>query len=68
VDEQAFARLMQLLRYVNGDYNDSSTFASLRKQLGESRRPAHYLAIPPSMFATVTGRRSIRSQGHKSQK
>jgi glucose-6-phosphate 1-dehydrogenase len=53
VDEQAFARLMQLLRYVNGDYNDSATFARLREQLGKARRPAHYLAIPPSLFATV---------------
>jgi glucose-6-phosphate 1-dehydrogenase len=25
----------------------------LRKQLGEAKRPLHYLAVPPSLFATV---------------
>jgi glucose-6-phosphate 1-dehydrogenase len=42
-----------LLRYVDGDYSDSATFQSLRRQLGESQRPAHYLAIPPPLFGPV---------------
>ena len=46
-------RLMALLRYVDGDYNDDATFTELRKQLGEAQRPLHYLAVPPSLFATV---------------
>ena len=46
-------RLIGLLRYVDGDYNDPATFAELRKQLGEAQRPLHYLAVPPSLFATV---------------
>jgi len=45
--------LSQLLRYVDGDYNDVGTFEKLRKELGSAQRPAHYLAIPPSAFATV---------------
>jgi glucose-6-phosphate 1-dehydrogenase len=53
VDAAAFAKLSSLLRYVDGDYNDPSTFAQLRAQLGSAQRPLHYLAIPPSMFATV---------------
>jgi glucose-6-phosphate 1-dehydrogenase len=53
VDEAAFATLVQRLRYVDGDYAEPETFARLRGELGEARRPAHYLAIPPSMFATV---------------
>jgi glucose-6-phosphate 1-dehydrogenase len=53
VDEAAFARLSALLRYVDGDYRDAATFAQLRQSLGESRRPLHYLAIPPSAFGTV---------------
>jgi glucose-6-phosphate 1-dehydrogenase len=56
VDEAAFARLTSLLRYVEGDYNDASTFAALEKALGGAERPAHYLAIPPSMFPTVVER------------
>jgi len=35
------------------DYDDAATFARLRAQLGEARRPLHYLAVPPSLFATV---------------
>jgi glucose-6-phosphate 1-dehydrogenase len=52
-DAAAFEKLAGLLRYVDGDYNDPATFQALRKALGTARRPAHYLAIPPSMFATV---------------
>lgn len=53
LDADAFGKLSQLLRYVDGDYNDSGTFDRLRKELGSAERPAHYLAIPPSAFGTV---------------
>jgi glucose-6-phosphate 1-dehydrogenase len=53
VDEAAFKKLLELLRYVDGDYNDDATFAALRKALDGAERPTHYLAIPPSMFPTV---------------
>lgn len=53
VDGAAFDKLSSLLRYVDGDYRDAGTFEQLRKALGSSQRPLHYLAIPPSMFATV---------------
>jgi glucose-6-phosphate 1-dehydrogenase len=53
VDPTACAQLEQHLRYVDGDYRDPATYAALREQLGGATRPAHYLAIPPSMFATV---------------
>jgi glucose-6-phosphate 1-dehydrogenase len=52
-DKQALHRLFSLLKYVSGDYNDSNTFASIKEALGAARRPAHYLAIPPSLFETV---------------
>ena len=42
-----------LLRYVDGDYNDPGTYVQLRHELKDARRPLHYLAIPPSLFATV---------------
>src|ERR1700689_2055404 len=50
VDEAAFAKLSSLLHHVDGDYSDPATFTQLRQFLGQSRRPLHYLAIPPSMF------------------
>jgi glucose-6-phosphate 1-dehydrogenase len=53
VDAPAFEKLCSSLRYVDGDYNDPATFVQLKKELGSARRPTHYLAIPPSMFATV---------------
>lgn len=54
IDDKAFTQLIRLLRYVDGDYRDASTFTALRRQLGNARRPAHYLAIPPSLFSVVT--------------
>jgi glucose-6-phosphate 1-dehydrogenase len=52
-DARALRRLLSLLQYVDGDYNAPETFAALKQALGRARRPAHYLAIPPSLFATV---------------
>src|SRR3984893_13736485 len=53
VDRLAFDKLIGLLRYVDGDYNDPATFRAIRKELGTSERPAHYLAIPPVLFGLV---------------
>ena len=52
-DRVAFQKLCELLRYVDGDYNDPATFTALRRELGSSERPAHYLAIPPVLFGLV---------------
>ena len=52
-DPAAFERLMALLGYVSGDYNDAATFTALKSALGGAKRPAFYLAIPPSLVATV---------------
>jgi len=52
-NKRAFQHLLSLLKYVSGDYNDIKTFAAIKEALGRARRPAHYLAIPPSLFETV---------------
>jgi glucose-6-phosphate 1-dehydrogenase len=52
-DQRAFDQLLSLLSYVSGDYQDQGTFSKIKETLGRSRRPAHYLAIPPALFATV---------------
>ena len=49
----AFKQLLSQLRYVDGDYNDPKVFAELRKQMGDAKRPLHYLAIPPVLFSVV---------------
>src|SRR4029453_13659733 len=53
VDEPAFEKLVQLLQYIDGDYQDPSTYQRLKKTLGGAARPLHYLAIPPPLFETV---------------
>ncbi len=53
VDADAFAKLSARLKYVCGDYEDPATYERLQQALDGATRPLHYLAIPPSMFATV---------------
>ena len=47
-DEAVVARLIGLLRYVDGDYNDRATFDKLRRALDAAQRPLH---ISPSRRA-----------------
>lgn len=53
IDAAAWQKLSGLLHYIDGDYNDAATFRALRQELGGAQHPAHYLAIPPSLFAQV---------------
>ena len=61
VDADAFPKLARLLRYVPGEYSDPGTYTLLAKELAGAKRPLHYLAIPPSMFATVV--RNLAASG-----
>jgi glucose-6-phosphate 1-dehydrogenase len=58
IDADALGRLTDHLRYIDGDYNDQGTFTALRAELRDAKRPLHYLAIPPSLFATVAAKLS----------
>src|SRR5437867_8796035 len=53
IDEAALAKLLNLLHYVGGDYQEPATFDRLKKALGSAARPTHYLAIPPNLFISV---------------
>jgi glucose-6-phosphate 1-dehydrogenase len=53
LDAPSFEKLSALLHYVDGDYNDLATFQAIRRELGSATHPAHYLAIPPSLFGLV---------------
>jgi glucose-6-phosphate 1-dehydrogenase len=53
LDPVGFPKLLEKLRYVDGDYNDAQTFANVRKELGAAKHPIHYLAIPPFLFGKV---------------
>jgi glucose-6-phosphate 1-dehydrogenase len=52
-DAECFEKFAAQLRYVDGDYTDPATYTKLKQALGLATRPIHYLAIPPSMFASV---------------
>jgi glucose-6-phosphate 1-dehydrogenase len=53
LDPIAFPKLMQLLRYVEGEYTTPKTFQSLRQTLNSAEHPIHYMAVPPDLFETV---------------
>ncbi len=53
VNAESFGKLCSRLQYIDSDYHDDATYEMLRKALREAKRPLHYLAIPPSEFATV---------------
>src|ERR671920_920193 len=53
LDPAAFQKLCGLLRFVGGDYEDPATYEGLKEALAGRERPLHYLAIPPSLFASV---------------
>ena len=63
LDPAAFEKLVGLLRYVDGDYQDPATFRALRQELKDAKRPAHYLAIPPALFETVVEHLSVSNCG-----
>ena len=52
-NQRALKHLLSLLKYVSGNYKEQGTFAAIKAALEGARRPAHYLAIPPSLFETV---------------
>jgi glucose-6-phosphate 1-dehydrogenase len=53
VNPAVFERLCGLLRYVRVDYTNPASFQALREALNGARHPAHYLAVPPSLFERV---------------
>ncbi len=52
-NKRALRHLLSLLKYVSGDYKDPGTFTAIKEVLGNAQRPAHYPAIPPSLFKAV---------------
>jgi len=53
LNDAAFTKLLSLLQYIDGDYQDPKTFEELRIRLDHCSCPTHYLAIPPSLFGEV---------------
>ena len=54
-DPAVLGRLLARVSYVSGDYRDPATFGAISAALAGASRPAHYLAIPQTLFGTVIG-------------
>ncbi|MGB6057471.1 MAG: glucose-6-phosphate dehydrogenase [Microthrixaceae bacterium] len=52
-DDQVLGRLRQRMSYLQGNYNDDATYRNLARLVQDRELPVVYLAIPPSLFATV---------------
>jgi glucose-6-phosphate 1-dehydrogenase len=68
IDEEAFTRFAQRLRYVSGDFGQPETYRKLAQALEGVGHATFYLEIPPSLFATVVKRLSeakLVSQGER---
>src|SRR5271169_5866652 len=52
-DSPAAARMLSLLRYVDGDLDDPSTYDAMSKAMGGGERVLYYLEVPPSLFGRI---------------
>jgi glucose-6-phosphate 1-dehydrogenase len=49
----AAVRMLDLLRYVDGDLADPATYARMSAELGSARRMLYYLEVPPPLFGRI---------------
>jgi glucose-6-phosphate 1-dehydrogenase len=57
----AAAKMLGLLRYVDGDLDDDATYKAMSDAAGQARRALFYLEVPPSLFARIA--RGISAAG-----
>ena len=53
LDPAAFEKLIRLLRYVDGDYNEPATFQAIRKELGAGTAARPLPGNPADAVRTV---------------
>jgi glucose-6-phosphate 1-dehydrogenase len=49
----AAARMLALLRYVDGDLDDPATYSAMSVELGDAERVLYYLEVPPPLFGRI---------------
>jgi glucose-6-phosphate 1-dehydrogenase len=47
------AKMLQLLRYVDGDLDDPATYAAMSDEMGANARALYYLEVPPPLFGRI---------------
>jgi len=49
----AAAKMLQLLRYVDGDLDDPATYQAMSDQLGPAQKALFYLEVPQALFGRI---------------
>src|SRR5215831_9029846 len=49
----AATRMLDLLRYVDGDLDDDATYSAISEQIGAGQKVLYYLEVPPSLFGRI---------------
>ncbi len=49
----AAVKLLQLLRYVDGDLGDPATYQAMSDQMGQAQKALFYLEVPPPLFGRI---------------
>lgn len=50
----AAAKMLSLLRYVDGDLDDPATYQAMSDAIGPGKRALFYLEVPPFLFGRIT--------------
>ena len=53
VDEEVFTRLADRMRFVAGNFDETTTYDVLAEELKDYRRPLFYLEVPPPLFSPI---------------
>jgi glucose-6-phosphate 1-dehydrogenase len=48
------ARMLGMLRYVDGDLGDDTTYQQMSDAVGSATKPLFYLEVPPPLFGRIT--------------
>jgi glucose-6-phosphate 1-dehydrogenase len=49
----AAVKMLGLLRYVDGDLDDSATYQAMSDEIGDGKRVLYYLEVPPPLFGRI---------------
>jgi glucose-6-phosphate 1-dehydrogenase len=52
-DSPAAAKMLGLLRYVDGDLGHPAVYQEMSEAMGKARKALFYLEVPPSLFAPI---------------
>jgi glucose-6-phosphate 1-dehydrogenase len=52
-DSPAAVKMLDLLRYVDGDLGDHATYEAMASALGDAKRMLYYLEVPPFLFGRI---------------